>query len=286
MKGRYYSVLLVLVPVLAGANSETAWRGPDQAVYVVTQNHYAEGFAPDGQTAKFGELLAIEIYNPVTAHAEEAPLYKVGENISLFSGGEKRGVIKIERVVPLQCDSSTAVVSAETPIRFAKETMALATNSSNVLSHANLQRQATDKEKMLAKHLAMAEFRKHGIPDRAENDIQIERAVATKISQSESELLIGNFSVKAGGAEHDLFLISKLDDSGPSTEMARYHKMADLLDGTDYEGYVFVDQLDLDGDGVDEIVVEMTAYESEEFRVIKRINGVWTRVHVGGAGGC
>jgi len=286
MKRRYcYVLLLLFAPVLAGANNDkAAWRGPDQAVYVVTQNHYAEGFSPEGQTAKFGQLLAIEIYNPVAGPAEQQPLYKVGEHISLFSGGEKKGAIKIERVVPLQCDSSTAVVSGETSVRFAKETMALATNASNVLSHANLQRQATDAEKALAKHLAMTEFRKHSLPDQAANDIEIDRSVVTKIAEGEGEMFVGNFSVKANGAEHELFLISKLD--GSSAEMARYHKMTDLLDGTDYEGYIFVDQLDLDGDGLDEIVVEMTAYESEEFRVVKRINGVWTRVHVGGAGGC
>ena len=54
----------------------------------------------------------------------------------------------------------------------------------------------------------------------------------------------------------------------------------------DSQDYRFVDQLDFDGDGTDEIVVEVTGYESEEFRILKRINGSWMRVHVGGAGGC
>ncbi|HKW34363.1 MAG TPA: hypothetical protein VJN92_15230 [Candidatus Acidoferrum sp.] len=34
-----------------------------------------------------------------------------------------------------------------------------------------------------------------------------------------------------------------------------------IADGMDGQGYRFVDQLDLDGDGTDEIVVEVTGYE-------------------------
>lgn len=68
--------------------------------------------------------------------------------------------------------------------------------------------------------------------------------------------------------------------------MVRYRKTEDKEDGTGREGDRFVDQLDLDGDGTDEIVVEVTGYESEEFRIYKRQNGSWQQVHVGGQGGC
>jgi hypothetical protein len=60
----------------------------------------------------------------------------------------------------------------------------------------------------------------------------------------------------------------------------------DLEDGTDSEDMRFVDQLDLDGDGTDEIIVEVTGYENEEFGIYKRRNGLWSQVHLGGQGGC
>jgi hypothetical protein len=47
-----------------------------------------------------------------------------------------------------------------------------------------------------------------------------------------------------------------------------------------------VDQLDLDGDGFDEIVIEVTGYENEKFAIYHRGDGSWTQVHLGGQGGC
>jgi hypothetical protein len=45
-------------------------------------------------------------------------------------------------------------------------------------------------------------------------------------------------------------------------------------------------QLDLDGDGTDEIVLEVRGYESEELQIYRRQHGIWNLVHVGGRGGC
>lgn len=280
-------LLLLFVPVLARADKDkVGWRGPDRPVYVITQNHYAEGFTPNGDTAKFGDLLAIEIYNPNARPAEQDAPYNVGERLALFVGGKRNGEVKIEKVLPLQCDSTAAVVSAGPSVHLAKDVMALATNAAKILDHANTQRPAKDEEVELVKHLAMKEFRKHGVPEESANYIKIEQSTITTVDQNESKLLIAYAYVELNGARHESFLIGKLQDSSAATELARYHKTTDLQDGKDYEGYRFVDQLDLDGDGTDEIVVEVTGYESEEFRILKRVNGSWIRVHVGGQGGC
>jgi hypothetical protein len=287
MNSIYFYLLFLLAALPAGADKDkVAWRGPDQPVYVVTQNHYAEGFGPEGDTARFSDLLAIEIYNPKTRPADQDATYEVGEHLALFLGGQRQGNVKIEKVLPLQCDSSAAVVSAESLVRFTKETMALATNARNIVPHKNTRREATEEEKNYAKELAMNEFRKHGVPGEATKLITIEQPMVTKIDQSENQLLIAFAYVEFKEARDEVFLIGRLDGSGATTELARYHRTADLEDGTDSQGYWFVDQLDLDGDGVDEIVVEVTGYESEEFRILKRVNGAWIRVHVGGQGGC
>lgn len=262
------------------------WQGPNRPVYVITQNHYAEGFGPDGETAKFGDLLAIEIYNPKPRAAGQDASYDLGERLALFVGGQHSGEVKIEKVMPLQCDSSAAVVSAAPSVHLAKDAMALATNSDKVLHHANTQRQAKSEELESAKRLAMNEFRRHGVPEGFASHIKFEQSVVTTIDQSGNVLLIAYAYVELKGARHEVFLLAKLDVTEAKTELARYHKTTDLMDGTDSQGYRFVDQLDLDGDGTDEVVVEVTGYESEEFRILKRINGTWSRVHTGGQGGC
>lgn len=285
---RLISLLAALmVPLMMVANdSKQSWHGPDKPVYVVTQNHYAEGFGPDGETARFTDLIAIEIYNPKPRAADQDATYSVGEQIGLFLGGQRQGVVKVEKVLGLQCDSSAAIVSTNTSAKWEKDAMGLATNASSVTSHPNTQRQANENEKAVAKQLAMNEFRKHGVPDGLAKEIQFEQSIVTRLGGTDIQSLIAYMFIKTKTAIHDVFLIARLEAGNFSTEFARYHLTKDVEDGMDGEGYRFVDQLDFDGDGTDEIVIEETGYESEEFRILKRVNGAWIRAHVGGQGGC
>lgn len=285
---RSVALSMVLLLTIAARPNETkpVWHGPDQPVYVVTKNHYAEGFGPDGATARFSDLIAIEIFDPKPRAASQDATYNIGEQIKLFSGGEPRGTIKVQKVLGLQCDSSAVIVSATPPLKWEHDVMALATNASAISGHENSQRPANDDEKAAAKRFAMDEFRKHGVPEPLAKEIQLEQSIVTKLQQSSSVSLIGYAFIKTKTAVHEVFLIANLETPNPSVEFTRYHVTKDVEDGKDSENYRFVDQLDLDGDGTDEIVVEVTGYESEEFRILKRINGSWRRVHVGGQGGC
>jgi hypothetical protein len=287
MKRRYCLFLCLIVPVLANADKDkVAWQGADKPVYVVTENHYAEGFGPGGDTARFGDLIAIEIFNPKARPGEEGAVYRVGERLALFVGGQRTGDVKINKVMSLQCDSSAALVSADPPVHLTKDAMVLATNAETIRQHPNSQRQADAGEQKYARQLAMNAFRKHGVPEELAKRIKVDQLIVTKVDESESKFVTGSLYVEAKGARHWVFLIGKLDGSGATTELARYHKTRDLLEGTDSESVRFVDQLDLDGDGTDEIVVEVRGYEEEEFGIYKRLNGFWSQVHVGGQGGC
>ena len=261
-------------------------RGPNQPLYVVTHNHYAQGFTPAGPTARFGDLIMIEIFNPKAVSSDQTSSYEVGRRYALFVGGERRGDVKIERVTPLQCNSSAAVVSADPSVHLSTEAMALATNAKMIRPHQNAQHQANAIERSQAMRLAMEGFRKHGVPDEAAKDIQIEHLVVTKVDHRGQRVLIGSLSVKAKGARHDMFLIGGITGSKSSIELARYHKTTDLEDGKDSERVRFVDQLDLDHDGTDEVVIEVTGYENEQFEIYTRQDGAWRQAWVGGQGGC
>ncbi len=279
--------LLLLLPFFASADkSKPMWQGPDRSVYVVTQNHYAEGFTPEGGTAKFGDLIAIEIFNPKGRVAEETPVYKVGERIALFEGGQRQGDVRIKKVMPLQCDSSAALLSTDLSFHLAKGAMALATNAGGIRPHTNFQRQADEADRRYASQLAMSEFHKHGVPDVLAKNIKFDRLIVTKVDDTHTEFMIGSLFLLVKGVRHEVFLIAKMTASEATAELARYHKTTDLEDGTGSENVRFVDQLDLDGDGVDEIVVEKTGYEDEEFEIYHRRDGSWAQVHIGGQGGC
>src|SRR5688572_30283066 len=209
--------LLLLAPAvifpLQSSSQLAPWTGPDKAVYVVTRNTYAEGHTENGPTAKFGELILIEVYNP-QPHSDPRDAYQVGQTRHLFRGGQSAGAIKVERVVPLQCNSFMGVVSIEDGAEFSDDAMGLATDVEAVRSHKSSQRSATASEFQHAKQLAMAEFRKFGVSNSAMTGIQTDRLFATELVEG-SRFLVGTLSVTAGDIRHDAFLISKLPDAQP-----------------------------------------------------------------------
>ena len=279
-------LLLFLAPLAIADRGKVAWRGPDQPVYVVTPNHYAEGFSPEGDTPRFGDLIAIEIFNPKARAKEEDANYPIGEHLSLFMGGQVHGGVSVEKVMPLQCDSSAALVTPDSPFRLGKDDMALASNAKTIRPHTNTRHEADATERKYAQELAMSQFRKHGLLNATAKNVEIDQLAVTKVDESGASVLVGSVFVKIKDAVHELFLIAKLGDPQAAPELASYHKTTDLEDGKDSQDVRFVDQLDLDGDGTDEIVVEVRGYESEAFRIYQRHLGFWRQVHVGGEGGC
>ena len=107
---RCCATLMLGFSLTLSAQDSADWKKPSQPVYVVTRNHYAEGFTHQGRTPRFGELIMIEIFNPGGAGRGDAS--RAGQAVALYSGGQKLGRVVVNRVAPLQCDSSAAVVSA------------------------------------------------------------------------------------------------------------------------------------------------------------------------------
>jgi hypothetical protein len=280
------ALLFLPVFVLFAQHPATRWKGPDQPVYVVTRNHYAGVFAPDvNGTLLLGELIMIEIFHPSGLRIPEVP-YQVGASYTLFAGGEQIGKVRVKKIAPLQCNSSAAIVAADTSIRFSDATMALATNSKNIRTHSNPQRDPSPEERLNAIRLAMMEFRKHGVPQALASELKLERLVVTQIDGDSQKILSGSLTIKTNKAQHRVFLIAGTVGNNAATELAIYNQSTDLEDGKDSQTFRFVDQLDLDGDGIDELVVETIGYESEGFTVYRRQAGTWKQVWAGGGGAC
>jgi hypothetical protein len=283
---RYCFPLALLIPLSTSADKgEAPWKGPNKPVYVVTENHYVEGFTPVGHTPRIEDLIAIEIIRPKILPAGNSN-YKAGAQITLFVAGQRQGNVTVKKVMPFQCDSSALLVTTDWSFSLRNGAMALATNAATVRSHETHQRQPNEAELDRAKLLAMNEFLKHGVLGKFSKNLKVEHAMVMRVDEAEGEFFVGTLSLEAEGADHEIFLVAKMASSGDTMELARYHKTTDIEDGKDAQYVRFVDQLDLDGDGTDEIVVEVMGYESEEFVVYKRAGGRWRKVHVGGRGGC
>jgi len=228
----------------------------------------------------------IEILNPAPKTTSNFASYQPGQQYTLYSGGENVGSVSIQKSGPLQCDSNAAVVSFNGSLHFSKDVIALATNATAIRTHRNVKRPVDDAERSMMIQVAISQLQKQGVFATVSSKFNTDNLVATSVDSSGATTLIGLVSVELNKVRHETFLIVRVAGSQPVVEMSSYHQTMDLDDGKDSQNLRFADQLDLDGDGIDEVVVELTGYENEEFWVYKRGGATWTRVAVGGQGGC
>src|SRR5258707_7470262 len=243
------TAILAAALLLGGAafaqQSSPVWKKPSQPVFIVTPNHYAQGFTPGGPTARFGDLIMIEIFNPV-ADPVSGPSYKPGQRYTLYSGGENVGGVKVEKVAPLQCNSPAAIVSIDGLFRFSKDTMALATNAPAVRTHRSARRPADDAERSTMTRLAAAELRKQGVPVTDATEIHISDLVATQVQDGGAKMLIGSAWAEVRGTGHRIFLIDRVSEATSAIAMSAYHKTTGVFNENDERRIRFADQLDLD----------------------------------------
>jgi hypothetical protein len=95
--------------------------------------------------------------------------------------------------------------------------------------------------------------------------------------------LVGSFrAVGTDYTNYALFIIFEPAGGKFKAALTWYHKGAEAT-AADRR---LVDQLDLDGDGVSEVIAEGHYYESNDYFIYKKQRGQWRSVYQGGGGGC
>lgn len=116
--------------------------------------------------------------------------------------------------------------------------------------------------------------------------IKLRNLRSTKLAEGRPDALIGSITFREKSAVHNLFLVAEYKGEQWDLAISSYHVSKDPEDGTDNVEENFIDQLDLDADGVDEIVTISGYYESWDYTIYKAQQGTWKKVYQGGGGGC
>jgi hypothetical protein len=217
----------------------------------------------------------------------EKAFYKPGSGVSVFSGGEKLGTATV-RSSKIEgrdggCVDLSAVVSyrAATPPLLATNTMV------EIPGHGSKRRPATSAETALIRQLARQWLIDHGLDKPLLQQGAMGPVTSTELRKDGGRALIGRFDVKSEHAIHRLFAIA--EQGG-----ARYHlTLANLEiqhdeDGSDKTEREYLDQLDINNDGLDEVVSSATHFESWSYTIwqFDGRHGVWQERYTGGGGGC
>jgi hypothetical protein len=212
--------------------------------------------------------------------------FRVGRQYRLLSGGGESGAVTVRKYTEPGCVGLVAEVGVETQARLGGQVQALATDSATLARTPGARRAPSDTERRRALELARAAYLKNGVTAALAAKMEVVNLTATDLDHDGKFELVGSFKIeKTEAASPDaftLFIIFEPEGESLKAAFTWFHHGSE----GEYADRSFVDQVDLDGDGVGEVIAEGSYYESNDYVVYKKQQGRWRGVYQGGGGGC
>ena len=293
-----FSVSLIAAASLARASSQT--KRPARPAAAAQTVIFALSKYETGVSMEPVVIYSRGVYTKPPIDGDEATLksfvdvyFKPGRQYRVLSGGGEAGTLTVKQYQEPGCVGLNAEVNVNTSARLGGNVQALATNSTTIGRKAVSRRAPTDVERVFALMQAQAAYANNKVGAALVKKMEVVNLTATDLDGDGTFELIGSFRIdrKTATAEdsYTLFMIASpvADYTQQSAQTGRpalawFHHGGEA----DYEERRFVDQLDIDGDGVAEVIAGGSYYESNDYIIYKRQGGSWRPVYQGGGGGC
>lgn len=219
--------------------------------------------------------------------------FKPGRQYRVLSGGGEAGTLTVKQYQEPGCVGINAEVSVNTSARLGGNVQALATNSQTLGKRAVSRRAPTDIERLFALMQAQAAYANNRVGAALVKNMEVVNLTATDLDNDGNFELVGNFRVtrklKDFDDSYNLFMITTpFADYTQQSAQAGKPALVWFHHGSEaeYAERKFVDQVDIDGDGVSEVIAGGGYYESNDYIIYKKQAGSWRPVYQGGGGGC
>jgi hypothetical protein len=209
----------------------------------------------------------------------ETRYFRKGQKYRLIFGGTEAGTVTLKDRLEFGLTTSATL---DTSIRLNSQVHALATSSNTLGAKQNSRRTPTADERAAMLNLMKEAYRLKKLASAAIAKVTVNNITALDVDGDGQAELIGSFAIAAPHEiSHDLFLIAEKKSGQYQNSLVWYNK------GTEESlaSRRLVDILDLDSDGTAEVFTINSYYESTDFTIYKKVNGVWKSVYQGGAFG-
>lgn len=157
--------------------------------------------------------------------------------------------------------------------------MALAADSDSLGLPEISRRALSPDERSTVLELVRRTYRRRGVPASLIKSITVTNLTAVDVDRDGNPEFVGSFRIERDEKAYLLFLIVE-------QRTGRYRIALQRYDEGFEHGEDFVDALDVDKDGVGEVITQVSGYEVWEYAIYKRRGGRWQMVYRGGGGGC
>jgi hypothetical protein len=207
-----------------------------------------------------------------------AEYFATGRTYRLIFGGGDAGSVTVKKWSE-GCNSVHAEVGLKTSARLGGPVRALATNSDSLGKGASARRAPTDAERASVMTLVKSIYKQNRTPASLISGIKITNLTATDLDGDGKYEFIGSFASAAKNKfERDLFLIAKPQGAGMRADLAKFQAYQPPPE-TFLHSIDFVDQLDLDGNGVGEVFAIQGAFDGYAYLIFKKVGGRWREVY-------
>ena len=295
-----FALLLLLTVVGSGAHAPLASVAPAQ------RNQPIFIFAVSGEGGE-GNMDAVALvsgrqlrppYREENKQAETAfarNYFATGKKYRLMFGGGEAGTVTVKKWNE-GCNNIHSEVTVAGGPQLGGQVRALATNSDSLGKRASSRRAPTADERAAVLKLVRMIYRQRRTPANLLNSIQVTNLAATDIDGDNKPEFVGSFMLTTRGPgsggnegpirfERDLFLIAKGDASSVRGDFVKFQAYRpppeQFLSSIDY-----VDQLDVDGDGIGEVFTIQGGFDAYAHVVFKKVGGRWREVYQGIGDAC
>lgn len=204
--------------------------------------------------------------------------FATGKVYRLIFGGGEAGTVTVKKWSE-GCNNIHAEVTPSTSARLGGKVMALATNSETLGKRASARRAATDSERAQVLTLMKSIYSQRRTPASLIGSIKVTNITATDLDGDGKYEMIASFTLAAKNKfERDLFLIAHQQDAAMRADFVKFQAYQpppeEFLSSID-----FIDQLDLDGDGMGEVFANQGGFDGYALLIFKKVGGRWRQVY-------
>jgi hypothetical protein len=218
-----------------------------------------------------------------------ATYFKKDRAYGVFFRGSRVSRVKV-REGRIELMTLDARARADAPLPLQEKDRGLATDAEGLPGHPPGPPPVapSPEEKEQVTQLAKALLKKQGVPAKSIQKLEMTSLQVAWLDDTPEKQLLASFKIEPNPTEaspslvHSLMLIARPTPEGLVSEFTSYLKSES---GEQQRYELFLDHLDLDGDGVDELVTQTNFWESWQYQIHKRADGAWKKVYAGGGGG-
>jgi len=276
---RQFSIEMSLVAVLIGviAVSSSAQTRKQTVILAVSSE------SGEGSMDAIGMLRGGKLMSPYsdgekdkqTAFGNE--FFKQGTVYRLIFGGGDAGTATIGKWTE-GCNNIHAQGTVSTSARLGGKVMALATNSETLGKRTISRRPPNEAERAATLKLMKSIYQQHRTPASLMSSIKVTNLTASDLNGDGKYEMIGSFTLTAKNKfQRDLLLIATPQGAGMRAEFAKFQAYQPPPEGF-LSSIDFIDQLDIDGDGIGEVFAQMGGFDGYVLVVFKKTGTRWRQV--------